>query len=142
MSGASHGDPSNDTVWIDPDTYYVCQRCTACCRWPGDVRLEEDEIPRIAAYLDLTEDDFIERYTRLRTNRRGLSLIEKPNHECIMLRKGACRIHEVKPRQCAGFPNRWNFPGWEKECEAKPIPMADARELGLVEPEDQSASPS
>lgn len=132
MSEAPHGSPGNREVLLDPTTFYVCQRCTACCRWPGDVRLEEDEIPRIAAYLGLSEDEFIVRYTRLRTNRQGLSLIEREDHACIMLEDGGCRVHEVKPSQCAGFPNRWNFPGWREVCEAVPVPMADARARGLV----------
>lgn len=127
-----HGSPGNQQVFLDPETYYVCQRCTACCKWPGDVRLEDDEIPGIAAYLNLTEADFLDQYTRLRTNRQGLSLIEKGNHECIMLENGGCRIHEVKPGQCAGFPNRWNFEGWRKVCEAKPIPMTEAVERGMI----------
>lgn len=76
---------------------------------------------------------FIDDYTRLRMNRNGLSLIEKENHECIMLDGNACRINPVKPRQCRGFPNQWNFPGWQKVCQAKAIPMEKAREMGLVE---------
>ena len=94
--------------------------------------MEEEEIPRIAGFLGLAEEDFLARFTRLRTNRQGLSLIEKENHECIMLEDGGCRIHAVKPGQCAGFPNRWNFEGWRKVCEAKPMPMKEAIELGLV----------
>jgi Fe-S-cluster containining protein len=115
---------------LDPDHFYVCQRCTACCKWPGDVRIEEDEIAPISAFLGMGEDEFIERYTRLRTNRNGLSLIEKENHECIMLEEGGCRIHPVKPEQCRGFPNKWNFPGWQQVCEAKAIPMEEARAKG------------
>lgn len=132
MSDPGHGSPVNREVLLDPDTFYVCQRCTACCRWPGDVRLEEEEIPRIAGFLGLDEEEFIGRYTRLRSNRRGLSLVERENHECIMLEDGGCRIHEVKPSQCAGFPNRWNFPGWRDSCEAVPIPIGEARARGLV----------
>ena len=64
------------------------------------------------------------RHTRLRSDRQGLSLIEKANHECIMLAGAACRIHPVKPGQCAGFPNRWNFPGWREVCAAIPVPNA------------------
>ncbi len=118
----SYGTPGNRDVLLDQDVVYVCQRCTACCKWPGDVRLEDDELAPIAAYLNLTEEAFIERYTRLRTNRQGLSLIEKENHECIMLEGNACVIHAVKPSQCAGFPNKWNFPGWQQVCEAKAVP--------------------
>lgn len=117
---------------VDQDNYYVCDRCTACCKWPGDVRIEEDEIPKIAEYLGMAEQEFIDRFTRLRSNRKGLSIIEKANHECVMLENGGCKIHTVKPDQCKGFPNRWNFPGWQNVCEAKPIPMAEARKKGLA----------
>jgi Fe-S-cluster containining protein len=116
-----HGSPANRAVDLEPGVRYVCQRCTACCKWPGDVRLETDEIPRIAGFLEMTEAEFIDRFTRLRMSRKGLSLIEKDNHECIMLDGNACRIHEVKPGQCAGFPNKWNFPGWREVCEAIPV---------------------
>ena len=128
----SHGSPGNRDVLLDADVFYVCQRCTACCKWPGDVRIEEDEIAPIAAHLGLSGQEFIARYTRLRSNRQGLSLIEKDNHECIMREQGGCRIHPVKPSQCAGFPNKWNFAGWREVCEAKPVPIAEAREKGWV----------
>jgi Fe-S-cluster containining protein len=87
------------------------------------VRIEDDEVAPIAAHLGLDETEFLERYTRLRTNRTGLSLIEKENHECIMLDGNSCRIHPVKPSQCKGFPNLWNFPGWRDVCEAIPVPV-------------------
>lgn len=118
------GSPGNRQVVLDPDVFYVCQRCTNCCKWPGDVRIEEDEIAPIAAHLDLSADEFLRQFTRLRSNRQGLSLIEKANHECIMLDGASCRIHAVKPAQCAGFPNTWNFPGWRNVCEAIPVPTA------------------
>ncbi len=119
-----HGSPGNRGTVLEPGVHYVCQRCTACCRWPGDVRLEEDEIAPIAGFLGLGEAEFIERFTRLRSNRQGLSLVEKDNHECVMLDGNACRIHQVKPSQCAGFPNQWNFPGWRQVCEAVPVRIA------------------
>jgi Fe-S-cluster containining protein len=65
-------------------------------------------------------------------NRDGLSLTEKDNHECIMLDGQDCRINSVKPKQCRGFPNKWNFPGWQQVCNAKAIPIKKASELGLI----------
>ena len=121
-TAAPCGSPANRGTALDPSVTYHCQRCTNCCRWPGDVRLEEDEIPRIAGFLGMSEEDFIRDFTRLRSNRSGLSLIEKENHECIMLVGRSYRIHQVKPAQCAGFPNQWNFPGWREVCEAIPVP--------------------
>ncbi len=124
VTDQDHGSPANRDTLLEPDVYYACQRCTACCKWPGDVRIETDEVTRIAEFLKLTDDEFLHQFTRLRTNRLGLSLIEKDNHECIMLDGDACRIHPVKPAQCDGFPNKWNFPGWRQVCEAIPVARA------------------
>jgi Fe-S-cluster containining protein len=104
--------------------FYECQRCTACCRWPGQVRLTEAEIVRIAAHLGLSDADFIAGHTRLRSDRQGLSLLEKPNGECEFLAGNDCAIQPVKPQQCRDFPNLWNFPGFEKICHAIPRDVA------------------
>ena len=101
--------------------YYQCQRCTNCCRWPGDVKVTEDEITQIAGFLNMPRDEWIERYTRLRADRRGLSIIDRPDHSCIFLEGMDCVINEVKPQQCRDFPNKWNFPGWRQVCEAIPV---------------------
>lgn len=102
-----------------PTTRYLCQRCGNCCRWPGDVRITEGEAVVIAAHLGLEDAEFIETQTRINANRTGLSLIEKPDGACIFLDGiNTCLIQPVKPAQCRGFPNAWNFPGWRKVCEA------------------------
>jgi len=84
------------------------------------VKVSEPEITAIAAFLDLKEDDFIQRFTRLRQQRDGLALIDKANGECFFLEGSDCVINEVKPQQCRNFPNKWNFPGWRQVCEAIP----------------------
>jgi uncharacterized protein len=100
--------------------FYECQRCTACCQWPGQVKLSDEEIARIAAFKGLGEHDFIQQFTRLRNDRRGLALLDKQNGECIFLESGGCAIQPVKPQQCRDFPNLWNFPGFEKVCHSIP----------------------
>jgi hypothetical protein len=95
-----------------------CQRCAACCRWPGEVRLDDGELARLAAFKGLEEVEFIQRFTRLTKDRRGLSLEEKPNGECVFLDGLDCTVQPVKPQQCRDFPNLWNFPGFEKTCRA------------------------
>ncbi len=81
--------------------------------------LEHDELEKIAAHLEMDVFEFVRDFTRLRANRAGLSLIDKEGStECIMLDGDVCRIQEVKPDQCRGFPNRWNFPGWREVCQA------------------------
>ena len=106
--------------------FLECQRCTACCRWPGHVRLNEAEIARLAAFKGMAECDFIEQFTRLRPDRRGLSLLEKPNGECIFLEGQNCAVQPVKPQQCREFPNLWSFPGFEKICHAIPREVSEA----------------
>jgi len=72
----------------------------------------------------MSEWDFIQRHTRLLPNRGGLALTEAASGACIFLEERggsegvACAIQAVKPHQCKGFPNTWNFPGWRDVCEA------------------------
>ena len=100
---------------------YLCERCTNCCRWPGDVKVSDAEISAIASFLKMKQDLFIEKYTRLRSDRRGLSLIDQPDGAGIFLDGQDCQIQPVKPDQCRGFPNAWNFPGWRDICQATEI---------------------
>ena len=102
------------------EVHYDCQRCTACCRWPGQVKVGAEEIAAIAEHLGLTEWDFIQQYTRIRPQRDGLALVDKAGGECVFLEGADCRIQGAKPIQCKGFPNTWNFPGWRMSCEAVP----------------------
>jgi len=101
---------------MDEAIIHTCQRCGACCRWEGDVCLTDADISAIAAFLSISEEDFINTYCRLQRNRKGLSLIDDENGACIMLTPQGCRIQPVKPQQCTDFPHKWNFPGWEKRC--------------------------
>ena len=119
---AVRGDFAAATVRAMPhDFHYACQRCTNCCRWPGFVKVGDAEVAAIARHLGLSEHDFIQRYTRLRPQRDGLALTDKgDSHECIFLDGRDCAIQAVKPVQCAGFPNTWNFPAWREVCEAVP----------------------
>ncbi len=97
---------------------YACQRCTNCCRWPGFVKLTDSDISAISNFLGLSEIDFIQEFTRLRPRRDGLALTDQPDGTCIFLEGRDCRIQPVKPIQCSGFPNEWNFPDWRDVCEA------------------------
>jgi Fe-S-cluster containining protein len=100
--------------------FLECQRCTACCRWPGQVLLSDEEITRLAAFKGLSEHDFIQQFAKLRADRRGLALKEQPDGSCIFLEGDNCAVQPVKPQKCKEFPNLWNFPGFEKVCHAIP----------------------
>ncbi len=113
--------------------FHECQRCTACCRWPGQVRLDAAEITRLAAHLQMNETDFIQQFTRLTTDRRGLALLDQPNGECVFLDGEDCRVQPVKPQQCRDFPNLWNFPGSEQHCRAIPREVSPEEWRRLVQ---------
>ena len=113
-------------------TFYECQRCAACCRWPGQVKVESAEIDGIAAFLKMDVGEFIRDWTRLRPDRSGLALREQENGQCVFLDGIDCRIQAVKPTQCAGFPNTWRFPGFENVCEARPREVSDEEYARLV----------
>ena len=98
---------------------YLCQRCGNCCRWPGFVRIGEDEIDTIAAFLGITPGEFISRHAELRPSRAGLMLKSEPDGSCIFLRGvNICAIQQAKPQQCRDFPDKWRFDGWREMCEA------------------------
>jgi Fe-S-cluster containining protein len=90
------------------------------------------EIVRLASFKGLSEHDFIQQFTRLRHDRRGLVLQEKPDGSCVFLDGNDCSVQPVKPRQCLDFPNLWNFPGFEKVCHAIPRLVSDEAYRRLV----------
>lgn len=105
--------------------FHECQRCTACCRWPGQVRLTDPEIARLAGFLELDEYKFIQRFARLAEDRRGLALQEKPSGACVFLVGNDCSVQSVKPQQCQDFPNLWRHPAAEAQCQAIPRLVGD-----------------
>jgi Fe-S-cluster containining protein len=108
-----------------PEIRYQCQRCGACCRWPGEVVLSEGEISAMAAQLGQDEHEFIQQRTELRRARSGLTLAQKPDGSCTLLEGKTCIVHDSKPAQCRAFPNTWRFPGWRQLCEATPERVGD-----------------
>jgi Fe-S-cluster containining protein len=113
--------------------FYECDRCTACCRWPGQVRLNEAEITRLAEFLGISEFEFVQKYTRLTADRLGLALEDKENGECIFLEGRDCVVNGVKPQQCRDFPNLWNFAGFREVCRAKAVIMDDSAYAEAIE---------
>ncbi len=115
--------------------FLECRRCTVCCRWPGQVRLTDKDIARLAAFKGISEHEFIQQFTRLRQDRQGLALHEQPDGACIFLEANDCAVQPVKPQQCREFPNLWNFPGFEKTCHAIPCEVSAAeydRRVALI----------
>ena len=61
-------------------------------------------VAALAARIGLSGHDFRRRYTR-RVPRRGVSLVEKPNHDCVFFERGrGCTVYDERPRQCRTWP--------------------------------------
>ncbi len=91
---------------------FHCQRCGACCRWPGSVLLIDSDIAAAARLLQMTEEAFLESHTRLARNRAQLTFKDRPDGACEFLdSEGRCRIYEARPRQCRDFPHGWRVAG-------------------------------
>lgn len=96
------------------------------------MRLGDGEVARLAMFKQMGEVEFIQRFTRISRDRRGLSLEEKANGECVFLNGDDCSVQPVKPQQCRDFPNLWNFPGFEQTCRALPRIVDEKEYANLI----------
>ncbi len=98
---------------------FVCQKCGACCRVPGIVRLTEEDITALAGELQLSEEAFIDAYTVLAPGRTGLALAGEIDGPCCFLTEdNLCRVHRTRPQQCRDYPERWRSETIEAVCKA------------------------
>jgi Fe-S-cluster containining protein len=91
------------------------------------------EIDVIARHLEISSREFGRRY--LRRVGGALSLIEKPNHDCIFW-DGGCTVYPVRAKQCRTFPfwpENLETPGaWEAVVRQCPG-AGEGRRFDLVE---------
>lgn len=101
-------------------TDFKCQGCGACCRIKnGIVRVGEAEIRRIAEFVGMSEQEFIDHETEIAPDRKGLILNIRPDDACVYLTDdNRCRIHPVKPDKCRTFPFEWANPDSAEVCPA------------------------
>jgi len=96
------------------------------------VKVTNEEIARLATFKRLSEHDFIQKFTRLRPDRRGLALKDKPNGECVFLEGENCTVQPVKPQQCRDFPNLWRNPVAAQLCQAIPREVTEEVQQRLI----------
>ncbi len=91
------------TPWYHAGLRFECQRCGECCRGePGYVWVRDPEIVAIARMLGLARHEAVARYCR--TVFGDISLIERPNGDCIFWTPDGCEIYPARPVQCRTFP--------------------------------------
>lgn len=113
---------------------FACQPgCTRCCETRGYVYVSENDVVRIAGFLNLTQSEFEDKYI-LRF--KHVIRLKKPlDAQCHFLTKEGCSIHPVKPTQCRLYPF-WpelveDRKAWKQEAQACPgIGKGDLIQIG------------
>ncbi|MCK4948240.1 MAG: YkgJ family cysteine cluster protein [Candidatus Aureabacteria bacterium] len=108
---------------MQPKTF-KCMKCGECCSWRGYVHLTREDITRLSDFIEITEGEFINAFTRITEDRQGLSLNERENGECVFLSGSICSVYKARPKQCRNFPTIWSIEGAEALCKGlkKEIP--------------------
>lgn len=101
-------EPAPPEPWYAAGLTFGCTACGKCCTGvPGYVWVTAQEIERLARF----KGQSVARFTREHVRRVGkrLSLIERRNGDCVLLKDGKCTVYPVKPTPCSTFPF-WDGP--------------------------------
>ena len=83
------------------------------------MRVSDAEITRIAAFLGMAEQAFIDNETEVAPDRRGLILKSRADGACAWLTDdNLCLINPVKPDKCRTFPHEWTNADSHRICPA------------------------
>lgn len=93
----------------DDTFHFECKMCGNCCRNRSEpIVLTGVDLFLIASYLKITMQEAISRYTEYNLGSRShipvLTLRERIDGSCSLLRNGRCIVQESKPIVCALFP--------------------------------------
>ncbi|WP_026770293.1 YkgJ family cysteine cluster protein [Asinibacterium sp. OR53] len=86
-------------VWQEVD----CLSCANCCKTMSPTFSNKD-IKRIAAHLEMTTDEFKEKWLYFDKADGDWMNVKQPC-QFLDLRTNMCSIYEVRPDDCAGFPH-------------------------------------
>lgn len=110
-------------LWSPEGLRFKCTGCGKCCSGtPGYVWVNKQEIQDMAAFLQISEETFLKKYTRQVGNRIALLEVKKgQNFDCIFLKDKACSLYSVRPTQCRTYPwwkeNISSKEGWEEAAQ-------------------------
>lgn len=111
--------------WYKNGLHFSCTQCGKCCTGaPGYVWVSPDEIKGMAAFLDMSVEDFSKKYIRQVGEKYSLTENEQDNFSCVFLKEKKCKVYGARPKQCRTYPF-WphvlmSRQSWEKaaqECE-------------------------
>lgn len=80
---------------------FECQQCGDCCAGRGGIFVRPEEVQQMAAWLELTQEEFCARY--MEVSELGVRLGTAGGF-CVFLKDNRCRVHSVKPFICRQWP--------------------------------------
>ena len=92
-----------DAKYKTCDDIFECQQCGDCCKGFGGTYISNNNISKIAEYINFDPEKFIEEYCDKSGSRHVLTLGK--DGYCIFFDKiKQCTIHGVKPYMCRAWP--------------------------------------
>jgi Fe-S-cluster containining protein len=85
-------------IWKEVD----CLSCANCCKTMSPTYTKQDMV-RISFHLDMTMDEFKKKW--LYKDRDGDWLNKSQPCQFLNLEDNKCRIYEIRPKDCSGFPH-------------------------------------
>ena len=118
---------------------FSCQPgCTRCCTQEGWVYLSVKDVPRLAAFLGISEDELRRQYVY---STKHTARLRRLKGLCPFLKADGCSVHPAKPTQCRVFPFWPELIGDEKELKkaAKWCPGIGKGDIVPIEMLEESA---
>jgi hypothetical protein len=85
----------------DRAEFFECCLCGDCCAGFGGTRVSEQDIEKIARYMEIPPEELKRNYVE----RAGqtFQIAQKADGRCVFWNE-LCTIHPVKPRMCRAWP--------------------------------------
>lgn len=85
------------------DTVFECQKCGQCCEGKGGIVLNKRDLARLAAFLNLNEEEFKQNFCEISAGK--LKISSGGDGYCVFYRQNrGCAVHEIKPDVCRAWP--------------------------------------
>jgi Fe-S-cluster containining protein len=83
------------------NSIFNCTRCGECCKGYGGTFVTNEEIEKIAQFLNISSTKVLSDYCQVSGGRPLLAIGR--NGYCVFWNK-ICTIHSIKPRMCRAWP--------------------------------------
>jgi uncharacterized protein len=81
-----------------------CRTCANCCK-VAETDVTKRDMERLARYLGITAEKFIEQYTTSSAFEQKEPILRRRDAGCIFLEGNDCSIYEARPDTCRDFPH-------------------------------------